>query len=162
MTIYVSSVGRSTIYASHRMLATRHRSTILERNESNDTTTMVTPSRLAVAGNMNNTLLPTLVPMTITIRLRRCTIVRNAFSYTLQNSTSIRCVICCNIWRWLAYSTIYYRRTCWWRILSTILFRSILSTRLYSILVSRVDANLKNWYYSILTRRNLSRSYTVY
>ena len=161
ITICVPSAGRSAIYASHRMLAARHRSTMLERNESNGTTTIVTPGRLAAAGNMNNTLLPTLVPITATTRLRRCTMARSASSCTPRNSASTRCVICRNIWRWSACFTAYYRRTCWWQISGAILSGPTLPTRPHLISVLRVDTNPKNRCHLTLTRRNLSHSYTV-
>jgi hypothetical protein len=66
------------------MFTSRHRTTISVRNAFNSTTTIVTPPTCTNAGNINNTLLPDPVGITITIGLSPYWIVCIASPYTLR------------------------------------------------------------------------------
>ncbi|CAG8187824.1 unnamed protein product [Penicillium nalgiovense] len=113
-TIFASSAGCRLSHSMHRIFNRWHRRCISLRNAINGTTTTVVPPATH-AGNMNNTLLPPPVGITVIIGLCPCWIASIAGPWTPRNRTSSSPIIFCNS-GCIGVSCNFHRRS--WRLRS--------------------------------------------
>jgi len=150
-TMDAHSCGLRLSHSTHSIPASKHRSFKLPRNETNGTTTMVTPVEHA-AGNINAMLLPAPVPMMTTTGLS-CRIMALMAGCCMPLNMA-PCPTNFSNWPWMSIARIFFHR------------RNSSSMASFLASAARVpflgctlsaDSNIQNRCHAMLTSRNAAR-----